>query len=151
MRGWAIFLSAALLLGGCTGGKVYDHYAHTPLAGWDKVDTLVFNVPPVASAGRYATHLGLRTNNTFPFVSLTLIVEQTIVPGGHTRRDTVQCRLTDAQGKVTGQGISYYQYRCHVSEVMLHARDSLHITVRHDMMREILPGVSDVGIQLEKY
>lgn len=28
--------------------------------------------------------------------------------------------------------------------------DSLQISVRHDMKREILPGVSDVGIKIEK-
>ena len=27
--------------------------------------------------------------------------------------------------------------------------DSIHITVRHDMKREILPGVSDIGVKVE--
>ncbi|MBP7856603.1 MAG: gliding motility lipoprotein GldH [Prevotella sp.] len=150
-RGFFSIAIAALVITACTDGKVYDHYNHTPLAGWDKVDTLVFNVPPVPAAGHYSTDLGLRLNNTFPFVSLTLIVEQTVIPGGYTRTDTVSCKLINEKGKINRHGVSYYQYSYHVSQMQLHARDSLHITVRHDMMREILPGISDVGIQLGKY
>lgn len=145
-----IVLTMALLCGACTGERVYDHYNHTPIAGWDKVDTLIFNVPPMLSDGRYDTNLGLRINKSYPFMSLTLIVEQTIYPGRKTYTDTLVCKLIGDDGSIKGQGISSYQYRYHVSELMLHAKDSLHITVRHNMMREILPGISDIGISLEK-
>lgn len=145
-----IVVAVALLCGACTDERVYDHYNHTPITGWDKVDTLIFDVPPMRAGGRYGTNMGLRINKSYPFMSLTLIVEQTVFPSKKTYTDTLVCKLIGDDGSVRGQGISSYQYRYHVSELTLHAQDSLHISVRHNMMREILPGISDIGISLEK-
>ncbi|MGI6242887.1 MAG: gliding motility lipoprotein GldH [Prevotella sp.] len=147
--GWMI-LAGLTLCAACTRGRVYHHYNHTPVAGWEKVDTLSYNVPPVAKQGRYDTELGLRINSAFPFVSLTLIVEQTVYPSLRQRVDTINCKLVDGNGNFKGQGISYYQYHYPISQMQLQQRDSLHITVRHDMRREILPGISDVGIVLTR-
>ena len=80
-----------------------------------------------------------------------MIVEQKVMPGNVTRCDTVTCELTDDKGKVKGNGISNYQYVFHVSDRHYHKGDSLHISVRHDMKREILPGITDVGISLRAY
>ncbi len=137
-----------LICTACTRDRVYDHYNHTPIAGWEKIDTLTYNVPPLAHSGKYGMELGLRTNNAFPFISLTLIVEQTIYPSQETRRDTVECKLIDKAGASNGKGVSYYQYQFPVNEQFLQQDDSLYITIRHDMQREILPGISDVGINI---
>lgn len=151
MKIWAVTILFALsLCAGCTKGKVYHHYNHTPVTGWEKVDTLVFNVAPVAEAGRYGTDLGLRTNTLYPFTSLTLIVEQTVYPSRFHKADTLNCKLIDKNGNTKGQGVSYYQYHFHVSQMQLHPKDSLHVTVRHNMKREILPGISDIGIALTR-
>lgn len=151
MKQLTAFLMAGMLCAACTGNKVFHHYDHTPINGWEKVDTLKFDVPPLAEQGLYATSLGLRINSAFPFISMTLIVEQTILPGNKTVTDTINCPLMDKDGRVKGTGIGYYQYHFPVSVMRLNANDSLHITVRHDMKREILPGVSDVGIALERH
>ena len=132
------FLMAGVLCVACTGNKVYDHYNHTPIAGWEKIDTLKFEVPPLAKQGLYATSMGLR------------IVEQTVLPANKTVIDTINCPLMGKDGQVRGKGVSYYQYHFPVSLMQLNENDSLHITVRHDMKREILPGVSDIGIELER-
>lgn len=136
------------LLSSCTNGLVYDQYHHTPLAGWEKNDTLFFDVARLQEAGLYTTDLGLRINGSYPFTGLTLIVTQTILPQRQTRRDTVNCELMTSRGTIKGQGLSYYQYTYHVASLKLQKGDSLHVSVRHDMKREILPGISDVGIQL---
>ncbi|MBM6991845.1 MAG: gliding motility lipoprotein GldH [Prevotella sp.] len=151
MRNWGLILLTTLsLCVACTEGKVYHHYNHTPVAGWEKVDTLAFDVPPLNDSGLYSTDLGLRITNDFPFMGLTLIVEQTVYPSHVRKTDTLNCKLIDKDGTVKGQGISYYQYRFQVSQMQLHLHDSLHITVRHNMKREILPGISDIGIAVNK-
>lgn len=35
------------ILSACSGSTVYDEYAHTPIAGWEKNDTLSFEVSPL--------------------------------------------------------------------------------------------------------
>lgn len=104
----------------------------------------------MAQAGRYATNLELRANNSYPYMSLALIVEQTVYPSMKQRVDTLMCPLVDSRGNAKGNGVSYCQYRFTVSQTQLHKADSLHIVVRHNMQRDILPGIADVGIAVDK-
>ncbi len=64
--------------------------------------------------------------------------------------DTLNCALIGANGVPKGQGIGYYQYAFDITSMDLQEGDSLHISVRHDMKREILPGISNVGVSLTK-
>ena len=143
-----LYLFLFLLLVACSGNTVYDHYNHTSVLGWDRGEVLSYDLPRVKQAGKYATSLGLRVSEAYPFQSLTLIVEQTVLPGKKTTRDTLNCQIYDSKGTIKGDGIGYFQYHFLVSEKNLNQGDSLHITVRHDMRREIIPGVADIGIQV---
>ena len=52
----------------CKDSMVYDSYSHTPIAGWEKNDTLSFDIPPLAASGYYQEHLGLRITGAYPFM-----------------------------------------------------------------------------------
>ena len=132
----------------CNRKTVYDQYGHTPIAGWEKSDTLQFSVKPMEAAGTYAEELGLRINGAYPFKGLTLIIEQHIYPAETVVRDTLNCALTDDNGNATGKGISYYQYNIPMKDLQLKQGDSLQVFIRHNMKREILPGISDVGLKM---
>ena len=146
---------ATMSLPSCKHSTVFDSYAHTPIAGWEKNDTLSFEVSPLLEAGHYRQSLGLRITGAYPFMGLTLIVEQTVyhrnkkIPG-ECKKDTVNCQLIDNNGVSKGQGISYYQYNFPINIYQMHQGDSIHVAIRHDMKREILPGVSDIGIKISK-
>lgn len=145
-----LLLTAVLMLHACDPSVVYHHYEHTPKGGWEKNDSIVFDIPPVKASGTYRTALSLRTNNAYPFMGLSLAVRQTIFPKGEKRKMQVHCPLIDKNGKANGGGISYYQYEFAINELTLEAGDSVHICVQHNMKREIMPGVTDVGISLTK-
>ena len=143
-------LTVALAFASCNRKTVYSHYEHTPLVGWEKNDYLSFSLPPFNQGGTYREEVGLRINGAYPFMGLTLIVEQQVFPSGMTRTDTLWCKLIDADGTIQGEGISYYQYSFHLCDMPLHKGDSLHVQLHHNMKREILPGISDVGLTLRK-
>ena len=82
------------------------------------------------------------------FTKTPLIVDQTAVKSGKNYRDTLNCKLIDHNGNVKGQGVSHYQYEFKLATIPLEAEDSLHITIRHDMKREMLPGITDIGVTL---
>lgn len=145
---WTLFMAGVLL--SCTGNKVYDRYVHTPVSGWEKNDTLVFNLQRMADSGDYASELGLRVTSDYPFMGLTLIVDQWVYPARRHYVDTLNCKLMDAKGNSMGVGMSYYQFRFPIRELPLHRADSVVVKIRHDMKREILPGISDVGYLLRK-
>lgn len=134
----------------CDTHTPYFHYDHTPVDGWEKNDTLTFDVPPMKIGGEYQTSLGLRLNGEFPFTKLYLIMEQDIIPGMRHKVDTVCFEVANSSGRYTGHGISYLQYTVPVDRDFLQANDSLHITIRHCMKRDILPGISDIGVRIDR-
>lgn len=140
---------AATVVASCTTNTVYDSYAHTPLAGWEKNDTLTFEIKPLVAGGEYSEHIGLRMTNAFPFTSISLIVEQHIYPRDKVLTDTIKCAITDQRGNFLGDGVSSYQYMFPLKEITLSRGDSVHVSIRHNMKREILPGVSDVGLKID--
>jgi len=147
---YTVLLTAAVLTS-CRGRIVFDKYDHTPIAGWEKNDTLLFDVPPLENSGYYSGELGLRINGAYPFTGLMMIVERRILPEKREVVDTINCKLADERnGRPLGQGVSYYQYNFPLKEIRLNKGDSLHIVIRHNMRREILPGISDVGISIKK-
>ena len=122
----------------------------TSLEGWERSDTLFFEDIVVKATADYKEEIGLRINDEFPFMSLFLVVEQHIRPMNTYRTDTVSCRLIDQNGYVKGRGLSYYQYNFHLTTLHLNAGDTLDIRVRHNMKREILPGIANIGMTISK-
>ncbi len=137
-----------VMLTACDQKTVYYHFEQTPLAGWDKHDTLSFVIGPVSVSGRYMEEIGLRISGDYPFTGLNLIVEQKNESGKLLRADTLACNLINEQGNAKGRGVSQYQYLLPLTSIDLQADDKLYVTIRHDMKRDILPGVSDIGLRL---
>ena len=142
-------IAVAVAVSACGGGTVYSKFVSTPVDGLEKNDTVVFDVPPVALFGRYSMEMGLRITAAYPFTSLSLEVCQTVEPGHRMSVDTLDCRLYDNVGNVLGRGVSIYQYGFALPDIGLQKGDSLHVRVRHVMKREILPGITDIGLSME--
>jgi gliding motility-associated lipoprotein GldH len=141
---------ATVLMASCNEKTVYYSYCHTSLSGWDKTDTLSFAVPPVDIAGKYAENVALRFTSSYPFQTLNLIVEQRVKPGKTVMRDTINCVLIDKSGHVNGKGLNYLQCDVPLDYIDLQKGQSVSISIRHNMRREILPGISDIGVRLYK-
>ena len=147
---WTRWLSVVLLFLSCCPEKLFDEYKPTPVTGWEKNDTISFEVPRITENGFYGLELGLRTNGAYPFTAITLIVELTVFPRGNSYKDTINCELVDQKGKELGNGVSYFQYLFPIRKESLETGDSLRVNIRHDMKREVLPGISDVGMKVHR-
>lgn len=139
----------------CNRKTVYDHYEHTPLTGWEKNDTLIFRMPVFAEGGNYSEELGLRIEDNYPFTSICIIVDNTIISkqntmGSKTESDTITCSLFDSDGSIKGKGVSLFQYNTPLKVLSVEKGDSVEVRVRHNMKREILHGITDIGIRIKK-
>ena len=143
-------MAVALTFGLCNRSTVFSQYRHTSLMGWEKNDTLVFALQPSKADVELKEIVGIRINDSYPFKAICLIVDQTIMPGNITTSDTVNWVLFDNYGNTKGRGISSYQYNYHLKNNKLMKGDSLTVKIRHNMKREIMPGISDIGIKLER-
>lgn len=147
---WIGCLTVLLACMGCNRKTVYYHYEHTPVSGWDRRDTLHFNIGPVEEGGEYRQEVGLRISSDYPYMGLNLIIEQTTAPNFSMRTDTLNCQLMDDDGTIKGHGLSYYQYDFQLPPLSLNKGDSLTVRIHHSMRRETLPGIADIGIKLSK-
>ena len=140
----------AIVFAACDNRKVYDSYGHTTVTGWEKNDKLDFMVPPLSETGDYLLTLAIRLSDAYPFRNLHMVVRQTVYPSQQVITDTVSCVVVDRQGSMVGPGVMYYQYTMPLRRHKYNAGDSLHISVSHNMKREILPGIADVGVILRR-
>jgi gliding motility-associated lipoprotein GldH len=147
----ALLMVAAVMMAACNRTTVYHHYEPTSPTGWEKDDTLFFYVPRAQCEGVLHEEVELRTNSSYPYMGLSLVVRQTVFPSGVSRTDTLNCSLVDESGAVKGQGVSLFQYHFHLTDLSLSEGDSVSIAIRHNMRREILPGIADIGICLTRY
>lgn len=151
-------------------------YVPTPVDGWETGDTLHFTVDSLPRTAPYNVAVGLRTSaaQPFPYRSLWLVVrERWTVPALYDQMadsallmrlhavraadstawhfehtDTVQLRLTDAEGDVVGEGISRFQYVFTLHTHVLPRGARADVSIFHLMRRDMLPGITDVGIML---
>lgn len=149
--GWGVVLLVLFLMTACDDNRVYDYFVHTSKNGWEKTDHIDFPVPAITAKGNYDIVLQLRTDHTFPFKNIVLISDCKVLPADKVVSDTLTCRLTDNQGNKLGPGINLFQYSFPINKMLLNKGDSLHISVHHDMKREMLPGIVDVGIKIQKH
>ena len=149
-RQLSVILLMVLLFTACKWSTVYFHFEDVPESGWEKNDLVSFDLDKQTSDATYQEELALRISNKYPFMRLALVVEQTIYPAGNTVIDTLDCRLIDDSGIVMGQGVSQYQYLFPLKTLPLHCGDSLHLEIHHNMKRQILPGITGVGIKIQK-
>lgn len=146
----SVLLLFVAVLSSCRDDVVFYHYEATDVEGWEKNDVVVFEVPRFEESHTYSLSVGLRLSNAYPFRNLNVVVEQTTYPSRHTTIDTLSCNVADKHGFVLGKGISLYQYHLPARKCFYVHDDSLCIKIKHNMKREILPGISDVGIYIKK-
>ncbi|MBR1395731.1 MAG: gliding motility lipoprotein GldH [Prevotella sp.] len=143
-----IGIMAAVVITSCQRRTLYHNFEHTPLSGWERNDTLLFTTPPASEGAVLQREIELRISQKYPFQRVNLIVEQLTLPSNIVRRDTVNCSLVDQKGNFLGEGITLFQYRFRLPDATVDKGDSLTISIRHNMKRETLPGMADIGLRL---
>jgi gliding motility-associated lipoprotein GldH len=138
------------LMAACNSGTLYSSYVSMGGEGWNRQDTIHFNLNPMEHAGLFAEEVGLRTNGAYPFTTISMIVEQQAQPSGLHRTDTINVSITDKEGTVLGEGICLYQYHTQLKPMKLLKGDTLSVDIRHNMVRQQLNGVNDVGFTLNE-
>lgn len=151
LRTLAIVLAVAATAS-CRRQLAYHTYRPTPTEGWEQGDTLHFHIDTLRHAGRYAMSIGVRTSAStpYPFQSLFLVVREHWHAPERITCDTIECRLTDSEGDLTGTGVSIYQAEQPLHTLELGDSASADISITHIMRRELLPGITDVGLKLER-
>ncbi len=143
-----LLLIAVFLLVGCDKNTLMHSYQPLKDNSWDRADTIRFTLPALAQDDNCSMLVGLRLNNRYPYEQLVLQVEQVLQHPTAHRLDTVYYQLTNERGDFTEEGVDYFQYETEGLPLDLKKGQTGEIKIRHLMHREVLPGITDVGIHI---
>lgn len=138
----------SFLLIGCDRSTMMHTYQPLKDNCWDRTDTVAFKLSPLNIEDGCRMLIGLRVTNKFPYELLIMEVEQEYQHPIAQRLDTIYYRLTDQSGDFTEKGINYFQYETQQLPLDLKKGQTGEIRIRHLMHREVLSGITDVGIHI---
>jgi gliding motility-associated lipoprotein GldH len=145
------FLLTACVFTSCSHSETPCHsYQEVPTEGWEQQHSLTFNIDTIRKTAYYRVIVNVRTTNAYPFQSLWLLVHQQYSRPQLSSKDTVVCVFTDQQGNPLRHGISLRQYSDSATSLLLRKGQYGTVTVSHIMRRNILSGISDVGVEIRK-
>lgn len=136
------------LLTACHTETVYHSYSHTPSVGWDRGDTLVIRPLRIDSTDEYTEELTLRTSNDFAYDRLCVVVEHIVLPRGRTTYDTVTLNTSEQAEEIESRGVSRHQFSATLPPRYYVKGDSIITYIHHNMKRQTIQGVSDVGLKI---
>ena len=139
-----------ILTTACNSKEAFSEFHSFPEATWERSERANFEVFIPDSRQRYDIFLEIRNNNDYPFRNLWLFVDIT-TPDGQQRRDTINAELADVYGKWYGKGVSLYSYSFpYELNIQYPDTGTFTYSVTQGMRRELLKGISDVGLTVLK-
>ena len=145
----AAIATAALALAACDRLPLYSRYTAVDSEGWQRTDSISFAVPAL-QPGSYAFRLSVRTTSRYPYTQLSVVVRSSDRAHRHHRTDTLTLDITDAAGTFLGSGTALHEYTLPMPPVVLDTITPLRLTVGHNMSQQALPGISDLGLIVER-
>ena len=133
----------------CTENTFFHSYKSLPAEGWERRDTICFDVPQQAEDIDGTLTIGLRTKANIGIQDVAIAVEQRLQAPAAYRCDTVRYPLTDAEGTALTGGINIHQYETQHLPLHLQKGQQGTIRIHHLMRRELIPGITDIGIRVE--
>lgn len=150
VSGFCLIL-AAISFASCDFQSVTDTYHRLPDSGWNADSVQTFNFEIKETAQNHNIYFNIRNDRSYGFSNLWLFVK-ILSPEGVQVTDTIQVMLAGPSGKWLGKGFagiytSQVPYRTHV---YFPQAGNYSIQLMHGMRPEVLKGLTDVGIRIEK-
>lgn len=143
-----LFSLIGLLLASCTDGMVLHCYKPLPKGGWERCDTVYFDVPQQSKDIDGTLFIGLRTKSQLGFRDIVLAVEQCLDAPAAYKCDTICYPLTDAEGNALTGGVNNHQFETLHLPLRLKKGQSGTIRIHHLMTHEVIFGITEIGIKL---
>lgn len=139
------------LASACVKQTVYHTYQSIPAQGWNKGDTLVFQVPIPDSLKTLKLFAEVRNEGRYPYQNLYLVVSHNLQDSAVFQVDTLEFTLADREGKWTGTGwAGLFQSTLPIGTLFMQHPGNYTFNVSQGMKDEQLVGIRDVGIRIER-
>ncbi|MDR0796848.1 MAG: gliding motility lipoprotein GldH [Tannerella sp.] len=133
----------------CTKPVYYEKY-QTVENPWPKNSEYFFTCDIEDLTPSYDISIVIRNNNFYPYQNLWLFYAEK-QPGGTIVHDTIECMLADDHGKWIGSGISIYHLSIPAkTRYSFPQKGQYTFTIRQGMREDLLKGIEQIGIRIEK-
>lgn len=151
LRKSLVLLFIASLCMACDKQTVYHAFLSLPTEGWQRKDTLSFQVTVPDSATYYNIFIEVRNRSSYPYQNLPLHICYDNPEVQDFKRDTLEIRLADSTGVWLGNGWGgLYQSSLRAGIVRVGKAGEYRFKITHLLPDELLPGINDVGIKLKR-
>jgi gliding motility-associated lipoprotein GldH len=146
-----IFIVITVIFTGCDEEKFFDENVSIPNDKWPSDREVVFKVDIQDTVSPYRFFINVRNSDAYRYSNVYFFLV-TEFPGGGMSRDTIELTLADKTGKWLGKGTGQYRdNRVFIRENIQFPRSGEYtLRLNQAMRKEILEGISEVGIRLEK-
>lgn len=154
MKQIIFYILSILLLAGivsCDRQRVFESYQKLDENGWHKDSVLVFNIALTDTIKNHNLYVNIRNEGTYPYSNLWLFL--TIgSPDGKQLTDTVEFSLAEPSGRWKGSGIGdlHDNQILYKSSVYFPNKGDYTFQIKQGMRDNVLQGIRDVGIRIEK-
>jgi len=117
---------------------------------WYYDDSLHFEIDSVVTGGNLTTILEFRTSAKYPYRNISIVMEQSLRNGNKHTQKTIAYEIIDSKGRKNGEGITYMTHQIPFCTMNVNTGDTIDINIKHNMQDNMLPGITDVGVLIEK-
>jgi gliding motility-associated lipoprotein GldH len=135
----------------CNQDVVYERNERIPGYEWNRYHIPVFEVEIADTSDPHNLLINIRNTGQYPRSNLFLFISAT-APGGAFTRDTLELTLAEPSGRWKGKGYgSIWQNRfIYKQNVRFPVKGVYRFEVEQAMRIDDLPGITDVGLRVEK-
>lgn len=158
MLKYLCILLGMALLASCNSDLVFSQYRATNGAAWGNDETVKFDFNAPDTISRHHLFINIRNDNQFPYSNLFLIATFSF-PDGTTVKDTLEYEMALPDGTWMGKGMgSVKENKLWYKENIIFPFNGVYtLELVHAMRKngsvegiQSLPGISDVGLDIEK-
>lgn len=153
IKPFSIFFSVVLffILIACTPKSILHEYKQLPSEGWYKDSTANFEVTITDTSAHYKLFLNIRNKSDYPYQNFWTFIT-TMSPDSTVTTDSIECYLANTQGKWLGSGISslYEMQVLLENDFRFKTQGKYYFTIRQGMRDDLLKGISDIGLEIQK-
>jgi gliding motility-associated lipoprotein GldH len=146
-----LILTGLTTIYSCDRKRVFESYNPLPKRGWEKDSVLTYSCEIKDALISYNLYLNVRNSVDYPYSNIWLFVTTT-PPVGVAKTDTIELALADPTGKWFGSGYGKFRDNKFAFRNGLYFTNAgmYNFTIRHGMRSDVLEGISDIGIRVEK-
>lgn len=147
----AFLFVLALVFSACDRLLVFEQNQSISAKGWAQEEKLSFRAEINDTLGLHQIYLNVRNTTDYAYRNLYLFLDIEF-PGGTLLRDTIEGILADRSGQWTGSGFGSIKSNRFLfrDQVWFPETGTYTFTLQQAMREEVLEGIADIGIRIER-